>query len=90
MPPEKKSFVNVDELMPQVSLEQAATFYGLQLPELKRIGVETRTACFLLCGKTQETGDRALALQLDDPAKQILVSVVTTDPVANITTHGGV
>src|SRR5437870_393610 len=70
MAPERKPFVNVDELMPQVSLEQAALFYGVQLPELKRVGAETRTACFLLCGKDKETGDRALAIQTDDPSKK--------------------
>ena len=67
---EKKSFVNVDELMPQVSLEQAAMYYGIPLPDLKRVGSETRTACFLICGKAEATGDRALAIQADDPAKK--------------------
>lgn len=67
---EKKSFVNVDELMPQVSLEQAVSYYGVQLPDLKRVGNETRAACFLHCGKAQDTGDRALAIQADDPAKK--------------------
>src|SRR5882724_3644606 len=67
---EKKSFVNVDELMPQVTLEQAAIFYGVELPDLKKIGSETRTACFLNCGKRTQTGDRALAIQADDPAKK--------------------
>lgn len=71
MPAEKKSsFVNVDELMPQVSLERAAGFYGILLPELKRVGAETRTRCFLNCGKAQETGDRALAIQEGDPTKK--------------------
>lgn len=63
-------FVNVDELMPKLSVEQAAAFYGVLLPELNRIGNETRTRCFLACGKTVETGDRALAIQEDHPAKQ--------------------
>ncbi len=67
---EKKSFINVDELMPQVTLEQAATFYRIALPELKRIGNETRTACFLNCGKEKETGDRALAIQQSDPSRK--------------------
>lgn len=70
MPPEKKSFINVDELMPKIALEQVAAFYGITLPELKRVGSEVRTACFLLCGKTKETGDRALAIQVDDPSKK--------------------
>ena len=67
---EKKGFINVDELMPQVSLEQAANFYGVPLPELKKVGNETRAACFLNCGKKAPTGDRALAIQVDHPAKQ--------------------
>src|ERR1700675_2524392 len=70
MSTEKKSFINVDELMPLVTLEQAASYYGVSLPELKRIGAETRTACFLNCGKAEATGDRAVALQLEDPAKK--------------------
>jgi len=47
MPPEKLPFINVDELMPRVSLEQATAFYGVPLPELHRTGQETRTRCFL-------------------------------------------
>ena len=67
---EKKAFINVDELMPQITLEQAVNFYGVQLPELKKVGSETRTACFLNCGKQTPTGDRAMAIQADDPAKK--------------------
>jgi 5S rRNA maturation endonuclease (ribonuclease M5) len=63
-------FVNVDELMPQLSLEQVVAFYGVLLPDCARIGSETRMKCFLLCGKAQETGDRALAIQTEHPAKQ--------------------
>src|SRR5947209_8409819 len=70
MSPEKKSFINVDELMPGISLEQATRFYNVELPELHHIGSETRARCFLLCGRTQETGDRALAIQTGDPAKK--------------------
>lgn len=66
----RPAFTNVDELQQQISVEQAATFYGLALPELKRVGSETRTACFLVCGKTKETGDRALAIQESDPTKK--------------------
>jgi len=69
MPPPEKKFVNVDELMPQITLEQAAAYYGVPLPELHRAGAETRTRCFLNCGRTQETGDRVLAIKIDDPAK---------------------
>src|SRR5262245_54728496 len=70
MPSEKKSFINVDELMPRVSLEQAASYSGAPLPELHRLGSETRSRCFLACGRTQETGDRVLAIQEGHPAKQ--------------------
>src|SRR3954454_15102889 len=70
MPPEKPPFVNVDELMPRIGLEQAAAFYGVPLPELHRTGQETRTRCFLNCGKTKETGTRVLAIQEHDPAKK--------------------
>jgi hypothetical protein len=68
--PDKQPFVNVDELMTRVTVEQAATYYGVPLPELHRIGAETRTRCFLLCGKTKETGDRVLAIQEGDPARK--------------------
>lgn len=63
MTAEKKTFINVDELMPQITLEQAVNFYGASLPELKKAGSEARTACFLACGKKEPTGDRALAIQ---------------------------
>ena len=74
---EKKGFINVDELMPQVSLEQAANFYGVPLPELKKVGSETRTAYFLNCDKKGPTGDRVLAIQADrDKYKFALRGVV--------------
>ncbi|MFO0967869.1 MAG: hypothetical protein U0793_20085 [Gemmataceae bacterium] len=70
MASEKKSFINVDELMPQVSLEQVAQFYNVPLPTLSKIGEETRAACFLNCAKKEPTGDRALAIQCADPFKK--------------------
>jgi 5S rRNA maturation endonuclease (ribonuclease M5) len=70
MASEKKSFINVDELMPQISVEDVARHYGVTLPELHKVGQETRTACFLNCGKTATTGDRAIAIQADDPLKK--------------------
>src|SRR5438105_3695685 len=70
MPAETPAFIKVDELMPQVSLEQVLAFYGVELPELKQVGAETRSRCFLNCGKSEETGDRALAIQTDHPARQ--------------------
>lgn len=53
----------------RVSLEQAPPFYGVELPELRRIGDEIRTRCFLNCGRHDETGDRALAIQPEHPAR---------------------
>jgi hypothetical protein len=69
MAKETPGYVNVDELMRQVSLEQAAAYYGIRLPELHRVGSETRMRCFLNCGRKDETGDRAIAIQPDHPAK---------------------
>ncbi len=43
----KSSFINVDELMPKVSVEQAVAYYSVQLPELHQIGQVVRTRCFL-------------------------------------------
>ena len=70
MAQEKKPFIQVDELLPQVTVEQAAAFYGTPLPELHRLGAETRSRCFLNCGRTQDTGDRVLSIQESHPAKQ--------------------
>lgn len=70
MPEKNRAFINVDELVPQVTVEQVAAFYGVPLPELKRVGDETRTRCFLACGRKEETGDRALAIQEQHPARQ--------------------
>ncbi|MDB5389430.1 MAG: primase [Planctomycetaceae bacterium] len=70
MPPDKRSYVNVDELLPRISLEQVAAFYGVTLPAITQVGDEIRLRCFLNCGKTAETGDRALSFQVSHPAKQ--------------------
>src|SRR5207302_36140 len=35
MSADKKPFVNVDELMPRLSVEQVAVYYGVELPELR-------------------------------------------------------
>ncbi len=69
MSAEKKTFVNVDELMPQLSVQEVAHFYGVELPELHQVGQEIRTRCFLACGKSKETGDRAVAIQASSPTK---------------------
>jgi hypothetical protein len=65
----KSSFIKVDELMPQVSVEQAASYYGISLPEIRHVGDEIRMRCFLACGQTEETGDRAIAVQVNNPVK---------------------
>lgn len=65
----KRAFINVDELMPQAAVEQVAAYYGVTLPEIRRIGQEIRTRCFLNCGRSEETGDRALAIRADEPTK---------------------
>src|SRR5581483_11691511 len=70
VPPDRKVFVNVDEVMPRISMEQAAGFYGVPLPELHRTGQETRTRCFINCGKAKETGNRVLAIQENNPVKK--------------------
>jgi hypothetical protein len=62
-------FVNVEELMRQVSLEKAAEFYRVDLPDIRRTGDEIRMRCFLNCGRAEETGDRAISIQLEHPAK---------------------
>jgi len=65
----KSSFIKVDELLPQITLEQAANYYGVSLPEIRVVGDEIRMRCFLACGRTEETGDRAIALQVNNPVK---------------------
>ena len=70
MPAEKAPFVRVDDLLPRIALEQLAGFYGVELPEMTRIGAEVRSRCFLRCGRTCETGERALAVQADEPTKK--------------------
>ena len=55
--------------MAQVTLEQAAAYYGIALPEMQRVGSEVRMRCFLNCGRKEETGQRALAIQAEHRAK---------------------
>jgi hypothetical protein len=69
MSEKRSSFVKIDDLLPQVTLEQAAEFYGISLPEMRRVGEEVRMRCFLACGRTEETGDRAIAVQINNPVK---------------------
>lgn len=70
MPPRRPGYINVDDLMPRITVEQVASFYGVPLPDLKRVGDEIRCRCFLNCGRSEETGDRALAIKESDPAKK--------------------
>ena len=65
----KPAFIQVDELLPQITLQQAAGYYGVQLPEIRQVGDEIRMRCFLGCGRTEETGDRAIAVQANNPVK---------------------
>ena len=48
MSAEPKSFINFYVLMPNVTIEHVAAYYGVQLPELNRIGKEIRGRCFLI------------------------------------------
>lgn len=64
------AFIPVDDLLPGISVEDVCRFYGVPPPTLNRISSEVRTACFLNCGKSHETGDRALSIQADDPTKR--------------------
>jgi 5S rRNA maturation endonuclease (ribonuclease M5) len=65
----KQKFVNVDELSRSVTIEQVLTHFGLVHEIAHRTGNEIRTRCFLNCGKTAATGDRALAIK-DEGVKQ--------------------
>lgn len=70
MPRESSRYIPVDELIPLVGIEQVAAYYGVTLPAIRRVGEEIRTRCFLNCGREQETGDRALAINTAHPSKQ--------------------
>lgn len=65
-----RDLVNVDELIRRVSVEDVMRFYGVPLEMIHRVGDEIRTRCFLNCSKTEPTGDRTLAIKIDDPAKK--------------------
>ena len=53
---EKSGFINVEELMAQVTLERARRLLRRPMPEMHRVGTEVRTRCFLTCGRNEETG----------------------------------
>jgi 5S rRNA maturation endonuclease (ribonuclease M5) len=62
----KHAFVNIDELSRSISIEQVLTHFGLVHEIAHRTGNEIRTRCFLNCGKSEPTGDRALAIKDED------------------------
>lgn len=61
------SMGKLDQLKADVTFEQVAAYYGTLLPELQRSGDEVRLACFLNCGKTEPTGNRAIAINTSTP-----------------------
>lgn len=71
MSAEKKSFIPVDELIPLVTLEQMLDYFRVEpRPEVDTERKQIRSECFLLCGRTGETGDRTLAIDNSDPTKR--------------------
>lgn len=75
MPSKSNSgFVRVDDLMARVtSVEQVARFYGVELPAITRVESDTRcelrSRCYLNCGRTEPTSERALAIQMETAGK---------------------
>jgi 5S rRNA maturation endonuclease (ribonuclease M5) len=57
------NYVDVDELVRGLSVEQVTSHFGVDLSAAKRIGNEIRTRCFLVCQHTGESGDRSLAIE---------------------------
>ncbi|MBT6155981.1 MAG: hypothetical protein HOK71_09710 [Planctomycetaceae bacterium] len=66
----KSSFVQIDELQGRVDIETACRFYGVDPEPLERVGRDIRTQCFLNCGKSEETGNRAIAIDANSPVKR--------------------
>jgi 5S rRNA maturation endonuclease (ribonuclease M5) len=62
----RANFVNVDDLSRSVSVEQVLTHFDLVHEIAHRTRNEIRTRCFLNCGKTAPTGNRALAINDED------------------------
>ncbi|MBN8625808.1 MAG: hypothetical protein J0M17_09990 [Planctomycetes bacterium] len=60
----------MDDLMRRVSVDDVLRFYGVASDTIQRVGDEIRARCFLNCAKTEPTGDRALAIKVDDDAKR--------------------
>lgn len=70
MPDRQPGFVDdVKKLMPQISFEQVCQFYGADVGEIAQVDAEIRTRCFLNCGKTEATGNRALKVMTGHPSK---------------------
>ena len=66
---ERTGFVDVDALQQQVTVQQVCDFYAVDPGELRQTGTEIRTRCFLVCGKNEPTGDRALAIDVQGPKR---------------------
>lgn len=66
---ERSGFVNVDALMREVSFEQVLAHFDVPSTDIHRVGGEIRMRCMLNCGRAEETGDRAIAIQADHTAK---------------------
>jgi hypothetical protein len=66
---DKHGFVKVDDLMPQLPWQQACEFYGIDPGPVIEGQKEVRTRCFFNCGKTEETGNRAIAIDTSSPVK---------------------
>jgi hypothetical protein len=69
MAKERSGFVDVDALMREASFEQVLAHFDVPLTDIHRVGGEIRIRCMLNCGRTEETGNRAIAIQADHPAK---------------------
>ncbi|QDT43468.1 hypothetical protein Pan241w_35690 [Gimesia alba] len=70
MSSEKARFVEIDQLQQQADLEDVCRFYGVDPGPLQQIGKDIRTRCFLNCGKCEETGNRAIAIDSNSPVKR--------------------
>src|SRR5262245_32925469 len=73
---EKQStFIPVDEIVKSLGpeeIEQIPAMYGIDAAAFlwNATRTQARTACFLRCGKTVETSDRALSIDVGHPARQ--------------------
>lgn len=65
----RRGFIDVDTISENLSVEQVAAYFGVSSDAITKRSRECRTRCFLQCGKSHETGDTALAIQAEHPAK---------------------